>query len=60
MRLGLDEHAILLLGECHIIPLLDVEGFEHFPRNDHLAPSAYASDPLLGCGWFYPHIFQII
>jgi hypothetical protein len=45
----LDEHAILLLGERHEIPLLNVEGFEHLPRNDHLAPLAHATDPLFGC-----------
>jgi hypothetical protein len=47
---GLDEHTVLLLSECHKIPLLDVEGFEHLPRNHHLAPLANAADPLLGCG----------
>jgi hypothetical protein len=46
----LNEHAIFFLGERDIIPLLDVEGFEHLPRNDHLAPLANATDPLLGCG----------
>jgi hypothetical protein len=46
---GLDEYAILLLGECNKIPFLDVEGFEHLPRNDDLAPLADAADPLLGC-----------
>jgi len=45
-----DEHAILRLSECHKIPLLDVEGFEHLPRNHHLAPLANAADPLSGCG----------
>jgi hypothetical protein len=48
--LRLDEHPVLLFGECHKIPLLEVEGFEHIPRNDHLAPLAHAADPLLGCG----------
>jgi hypothetical protein len=47
---GLDEHAILLLSECHKVPLLEVEGFEHLPWNHHLAPLANAADPLLGCG----------
>jgi hypothetical protein len=47
---GLDEHAILLFRERNKIPLLDVEGFEHVSRNDHLAPPAHAADPLLGCG----------
>jgi hypothetical protein len=46
----LDEHAILLFCEGNEIPLLDVEGFEHIPRNDHLTPLAHATDPLLGCG----------
>jgi hypothetical protein len=46
----LDEHAILLLREGNEIPLLDIEGFEHLTRNDHLAPLAHATDPLLGCG----------
>lgn len=46
----LDEHAILLFGERHKIPFLDVQGFEHLPRNDHLAPLAYATDPLSVCG----------
>jgi len=45
--LGLDEHAILLLSERHKIPLSDVEGFEHLPWNDHLAPLAHAAYPLL-------------
>jgi len=47
---GLDEHAILLLREGNKIPHLDIEGFEHVPRNDHLAPLAHAADPLRGCG----------
>ena len=47
---GLDEHAILLLSECHKVPFLEVEGFEHLPWNHHLAPLANAADPLLGCG----------
>jgi hypothetical protein len=47
---GLDEHAILLFCEYNKIPLLDVEGFEHLPRNDHLAPLPHAPYPLLGCG----------
>jgi len=46
----LDEHAILRLSECNKIPLLDVKGFEHLPRNHHLAPLANAADPLLGGG----------
>jgi len=46
---GLDEHAVLLFGECHKIALLDVEGFDHFPWNDHLAPLADAANPFLGC-----------
>jgi hypothetical protein len=52
---GLDEHAIAPLSKCHKIPLLDVKGFEHFPRNDDLAPMAYAADPLSRCGCFYSH-----
>src|ERR1017187_8333713 len=47
---GLDEHAVPVLGERHEIPLLDVEGFEHLPRNHHLAPLPHAADPLLCCG----------
>ena len=47
---GLDEHAVLLFGECHKIPLMDVEGFEHLPRDDHLPPLAYPADPLVRCG----------
>jgi len=46
---GLDEHAVLLLGECHKIPLLDVEGFEHLPRNDDLAPLADTTNTLPRC-----------
>ena len=57
---GLDEHPILRLSECHKIPLPNVEGFEHLPRNDHLAALAHATYPLLGCGGFYSHILQII
>jgi hypothetical protein len=48
--LGLHEHAILLLSERHQIPLPDVEGFEHLPWNDYLAPLAYSPYPLLDCG----------
>jgi len=44
---GLDEHAVLRWSERDKIALLDVEGFEHFPRNHHLAPLANAADPLL-------------
>lgn len=47
---GLDKHAILLFCERNKIPLLNIQGFEHFPRNDHLATLANAADPLLGCG----------
>jgi hypothetical protein len=47
---GLDEHAILLFRKRNKIPLLDIEGFEHLSRNDHLAPLPHATDPLLGCG----------
>jgi hypothetical protein len=47
---GLDEHAALLLGERHKIPLLDVEGFEHLPRDNHLAPLAHTADPLFSRG----------
>ena len=57
---GLDEHTVLLLGECHKIPLMDVEGFEHLPRNDHLPPLAYAADALGRCGGLYSHTIQII
>ena len=46
----LDEHAVLGLSECHKISLLDIEDFEHVPRNHHLAPLADATDPLFGCG----------
>ncbi len=42
---GLNEHAILLFCKRNKISLLNVEGFEHFPRNDHLAPLAHAADP---------------
>ena len=47
---GLDEHAVLPLGERHKVPLPDVQGFEHLARNDHLTPLAHAADPLLSCG----------
>jgi hypothetical protein len=47
---GLDEHSVLVFSEGNEIPLLDVEVFEHLTRDDHLAPLAYATDPLLGCG----------
>jgi hypothetical protein len=40
---GLDEHAVLLAGERHEVPLLEVKGFEHQPRNNHLSPLAHAS-----------------
>jgi len=47
---GFDEHAILLFRERHKISLVDVQGFEHLPRNHHLAPLANTADALLGCG----------
>jgi hypothetical protein len=47
---GLNEHAIPLFGECNKVPLLDVKGFEHLPRNDDLTPLAHATDPLMGSG----------
>jgi hypothetical protein len=46
----LDEHAVLRLSERYKIALPDVKGFEHIPRNHHLAPLANAADPLLGGG----------
>jgi addiction module RelB/DinJ family antitoxin len=52
---GFDEYAILLFRERNKIPLLDVQGFEHMPRNDHLAPLAHAANPLWGCCRFYCH-----
>jgi hypothetical protein len=52
---GLYEHAIVPLSKCHKIPLLDVEGLEHLTRNDHLAPMAYAVDPLSRCRCSYSH-----
>jgi hypothetical protein len=47
---GFDEHAVLRLSERYKIALPDVKGFEHIPRNHHLAPLANAADPLLGGG----------
>jgi hypothetical protein len=47
---GLDEHAALLLSERHKIPLLEVEGFKHLPRNNHLAPLAHTADSLFSRG----------
>jgi hypothetical protein len=47
---GLDKHPILCSRECHEIPLLDVEGLEHVPRNSHLATLTDPANPLLGCG----------
>jgi hypothetical protein len=47
---GFDEHAILLFREGDKISFSDIEGFEHMPRNDYLAPLAHAADPVLGGG----------
>ena len=47
---GLDEHTVLGLSERHKITLPNVKGFEHLPRNHHLAPLANTADPLLGRG----------
>jgi hypothetical protein len=44
---GFDEYAILLFREGDKISFSDVEGFEHMPRNDYLAPLAHAADPVL-------------
>ena len=54
----LDKHAVLLFCERHKIPFLDVEGFEHLPRNDDLAPLAHATNPLPGYVGFYCHTFS--
>jgi hypothetical protein len=46
----LDEYAVLLLGERHKIPLLQVKGFKHLPRNDHFTPLADATGPFRSYG----------
>src|SRR5882762_7955345 len=57
--LRFDEHAVGLFAERHEVPLLELEGFEHFPRNDHLAALPHASDPLSSCGCLRCHAFRL-
>jgi hypothetical protein len=48
--LGLDKHAVGLLGERHEITFLQAEGFEDLSWDDHFAPLAYAANRLFSCG----------
>src|SRR5438132_4201168 len=57
--LRLDEHAVGLFTKRHEVPLLELEGFEDFPRDDHLAALSHAPDPLSSCGCLRCHAFRL-
>jgi hypothetical protein len=57
--LRLDEHDVGLLAERHEVALVKFEGFEHIPRDNHLAALPHASNPLLSCGCLPCHAFRL-
>src|SRR5712692_4668612 len=57
--LRFNEHAVGLLTERREVPLLELKGFEHLPRNHHLTALPHASNPLLSCGCLTCHALRL-